>query len=37
MHLDICYVQMHSKIYIARKSKTTNNLGRSEYIYANEH
>ena len=32
MHLDIIYMQMHSKNYAYRKAETTNNLGRREYI-----
>jgi len=38
MHLEsrqyICYVYMHSKIYVTRKTKTINNL-ESEQVLAN--
>ena len=30
MHLDIIYIEVHSKNYAPRKAKTTNNLGRRE-------
>ena len=33
--LDICYIQVHSKIYISRKVKMTNNLERKEYMLNN--
>jgi len=31
MYLDIVYIQMHSKIYVFRKAKTTYNLEQREY------
>jgi len=32
MYLDIVYIQVHSKSYVSRKTKTSNNLEQREYI-----
>ena len=32
MHLDIHYVEIHSKNYVSRKAKTTYSLDRREYV-----
>lgn len=32
MHLDMCYVYMHRKSYVPRKTKMPYNLKRREYI-----
>jgi hypothetical protein len=32
MYLDTTYIEMHSKIYVSRKGKTTYNLELREYV-----